>query len=505
MRPRVVRVRAQLVLNRVLRQLTLFSAVGILAPLIPSFAVAQLVTPRTVPVFQDEQFAIYPSSRAGFGGAAIALDDTLADPFVNPAKAMRLRGLTITTAPYSHGISGSRGGGRTLPIGIMAGAGDWAGSLLVAMQQLDRAGPIWNRPSSERTASNQYVTGSLAHLVAPGVSVGVSGFHADLAAVDGVDLLYAGSDRIDQSGSLTDLRVGATKEWEPGHVLEMLLLRNTTNMRHDVHFTTFTWLPATQTSTMAQRQETNLDQTNIWGVHTQYMRPIGTEGWRIGALATVNRLDHPKIPNYTLQNLPRDPGTTNAFNWGVGAARSTGEFRFAVDAIIEPMTSNTYADAATTVTRPDGSTIPAGQKTVENHFQFHNSKARIGLGRTWGIDTASHGSFSADVGLAAYSISYDLLQTNNITRVLRSQHENWVEAGPTFGIRYRSRDLEVSYSFRTSCGTGGCDLLPSGDRLSVVSPAAASTGGIIAAPSSPLFLQSGNETSHHFTVSVPIR
>jgi hypothetical protein len=61
-----------------------------------------------------------------------------------------------------------------------------------------------------------------------GLSVGIGAFHADLAAVDGVDLLYAGSDRIDQSGSVTDLRFGAVKEWEPGHVLEMMLVRNRT-------------------------------------------------------------------------------------------------------------------------------------------------------------------------------------------------------------------------------------------------------------------------------------
>jgi len=56
-----------------------------------------------------------------------------------------------------------------------------------------------------------------------------------------VDLLYAGSDGIEQSGSVTDVRLGATKEWEKGHVLELVLLRNTTNMRHDVHFTTSVW------------------------------------------------------------------------------------------------------------------------------------------------------------------------------------------------------------------------------------------------------------------------
>ena len=92
--------------------------VALLASLATAPAAAQLVTPRTVPVMQDEQFEIYPSSRPGLAGISIAIDDTLADPFTNPAKATRLKGFTLSTAPYSHSISGNRGGGRTLPIGF---------------------------------------------------------------------------------------------------------------------------------------------------------------------------------------------------------------------------------------------------------------------------------------------------------------------------------------------------------------------------------------------------
>ena len=481
------------------------ASVALVAIFAASPAAAQLVTPRTVPVMQDEQFEIYPSGRPGLAGISMAIDDTLADPFANPAKATRLRGFTITTAPYTHGISGSRGGGRTLPVGLLASSGNWAGAFLGAMQELERAGPIWNRPTSERTATNQYVSGSLARRLDDGLSIGVSAFHADLAAVDGVDLLYAGSDRIDQSGSLNDFRLGATKEWEPGHVLELMLVRNTTSMRHDVNFTTGFYDQVAKIWRSTSRTDVNLDQTNIWGAHTEYTRPVGTEGWHLGVLATANLLSHPKIPNYVLQNLPRDPGSTNAFNFGVGAARTSGPFTFGVDVIMEPMTSNTYADAATNTTRTDGTVIPAGDKTVENHFQFHNSKARVGVGHTWGQDSASRGSFALDFGLAAYAISYDLIQTNNILRTSRFQHENWVESGPSFGMRYRSHDIELSYAFRANCGSQGCNILPTGgDRISFSAPTA-STGGIIAAPSSPLFFQGGSETSHHLTISLPIR
>jgi hypothetical protein len=108
-----------------------------------------------------------------------------------------------------------------------------------------------------------------------------------------------------------------------------------------------------------------------------------------------------------------------------------------------------------------------------------------------------------DFGLALYAISYDLVQTNNIARSVRTQHENWVEKSPTFGLRYHSRDIEVSYAFRMNCNTD-CNFLPN-ETTAFNSPESASrAGGIIAAPSSPLFFQGGSETSHHFMISVPI-
>ena len=468
-------------------------------------AAAQLVTPRTVPVMQDEQFEIYPSSRPGLAGISIAIDDTLSDPFTNPAKATRLNGFTLSTAPYSHSISGNRGGGRTLPLGFFVRSGSWAAAAVGAMQQLDRAGPTWNRPTSEQTATNQYLSGSVAHrFIDDNVSVGISATHAGLAAVDGVDLLYEGSDRIDQSGAFNDVRLGVTKEWEPGHVLEMIVLRNTTDMRHEVHFNTGIYDPVLRRWVSTARTDVNLDQTNIWGIHSEYVRPVGVEGWHVGFLGTANHLSHPKIPNYVLQNLPRDPGTTNAFNVGLGAAREAGSLTLGVDVILEPMTSNTWADAATITTRPDGTTIAAGDKTVENHFQFHNTKARLGVGHTWGADTSEHGAFTLNFGLAMYAISYNLVQTNNITRTQRSQHENWVESGPSLGMRYRTHDVELSYAFRANCGNRGCDAFSGGDVVFATraSPVAST---IIAAPSGPLRLQEGGETSHHFTISVPIR
>lgn len=479
---------------------------AIAALLVAAPVAAQLVTPRTVPVFQDEQFEIYPSSRPGLAGVSIALDDTLGDSFSNPAKATRLRGLTLTTAPYSHGISGNRGGGRTLPIGFLASNGVWAGAFLGAIQQLDRVGPTWNRPTSEQKATNQYLTAAIARKFAEGLSIGVSGFNAELGAIDGVDLLYAGSDRIEQNGSVTDVRLGVNKEWATGHNLDMILVHNRTNMRHDVRFTDMLFNPQLRVWTRREREESNLDQTNIWGAHTEYTRPVGNEGWRVGVLGTANVLDHPKIPNYVLQNIPRDPGTTYAFNVGLGAARVAGPLTLGVDVVLEPMRSSTWADQTADVTRLDGSVLRAGERTIENEFTFRNSKARLGIGRAWTTDSASQSTLSFDFGLSVYSISYDLRQTNNITRMTRRQHENWVESGPSFGLRFRSNDIEMSYAFRAICGSsGGCSPVSRGGFTGMDRVSAPAAGGIIAAPSSPLFFQQGRQTSHHFTVAVPMR
>src|SRR3990170_8946925 len=73
---------------------------GVLA--IPIEGSSQVVTPKTVPVLQSGQFEIFPSARAGMGGAVIAVDDTLLDPFVNPAKAARIGVGHIYSAPFFH-------------------------------------------------------------------------------------------------------------------------------------------------------------------------------------------------------------------------------------------------------------------------------------------------------------------------------------------------------------------------------------------------------------------
>jgi len=453
----------------------------------------QLVTPKTVPIHQDDQFAIFPTTRAGMANVSIALDDTLADPFTNPAKATDIRGPRMFVAPFSHGISAGRGGGNTLPVGGFASGGAWAGAAVFALQKLNH-GPTSG--FGENTAANQYGSVVVARRLPGGVSLGASAYVAGLSSIDGVDLLYMGSDRLAESGSLSDFRIGTMKEWG-GRRLELLVLTNRTNMTHDVHFTTTTWLPSGGQQ-VTTRSEHNVDETTIWGAHTQYVQPVGDDGWRIGLLATANRLSHPKIPNYQIQNIPRDPGTTYGMDLGIGLSRAVGATTFGVDVIEEPMVSDTWGTAAGDTLVVGGGVLHAGEKTVQNHFTFANQKIRIGVGHEFAFSADSSGAFGFQFGMAVSSINYRLHQTNNVQGTDRVQDQGWNEWTPTFGLHWRSRNLTVQYVYRRTCGPSACIDIASGDKVNVVAPS------VVAAAASPMSVNGGTSHVHQFMVTVPI-
>ena len=475
----------------------------VVAVLALSFAgqttVAQLVTPKTVPLHQDGQFAIFPSARDGMGGVSIAVDDTLGDAFANPAKAGRLRQGAIFASPYFHSVSAGRGGGHTLPVGGFAVAGDWTAGGIFAIQELEQG---FSQAISERSAANQYAMAAVARRLPAGLSLGASAYVAGLEAIDGIDLLYRGSDHIDQSGTLADLRLGAVKEWGSGRRIDVVLLHNRTSLTQDVHYTTSVWDQTTRTTTVTQRLDHNDDRTTIWGLHTQFSRPIGTDGWRMGLIATSNRLSHPKIPNYQFVNIPRDPGTTYGFNLGVGIARLLAGSTVGIDFVEEPMFSTTWGTAARDTAIVGGGVLHAGERTVDNKLRFSNVKMSLGLAKEFGYSHDSSSALNLQLGLGVYAINYRLRQANHIQRTNRVQDEGWTEWTPTFGFGYRGKDLAIQYSFRLTCGPSDC--IGMGDKVTVVQPDV-SPGGIIAAPSSPLTIDGGTAHVHQFIVKVPVR
>jgi hypothetical protein len=105
----------------------------------PTSLAAQLITIRTLPVSQSDQFAFFPSFNLGMAGVSIALADSLLDPFSNPAKATRVRVAQLVGSPMSYSVTGGAGAGRTLPLGTFTRAGNWFGGAWLALQQVDAA------------------------------------------------------------------------------------------------------------------------------------------------------------------------------------------------------------------------------------------------------------------------------------------------------------------------------------------------------------------------------
>jgi hypothetical protein len=486
-------------------------------------ASAQLIPIRTVPIAQGDQFQIFPSNTLGMGSVSIALPDSLQDPFVNPATGARLGAGRFVSAPTVYSLSRGAGGGRSLPLAALTRAGSWYGGLALALQQVEPSrqlsfdrgglivpsGPDGVAPQAipepdTRAHGNQY----LFAMVGKGVpsarlSLGASVLWSGLHALDGVDLLYAGSRRVAQRGHSVDARLGLLKEWASGRSLEAVLLHNHFAATHDVTYAELFWDPVLRQTRERARLEHNADRTNTWGVHLDYELPLGggASGWRVGWLATANRLSHPKIPNYEMANvpvIPRDPGRSSAFDFGIGLSKTRGPATFGVDVIFEPIRSYTWADAATPVTTVLGDTIAAGGKTIENRFRFANAIFRMGLSR----DLALQG-LGLQLGLVVRSVRYRLAQTDNVQLVHRALETGWLEWTPTWGLSLRFPELEIRYRGRVTHGAGR----PAVQSFPVIwgRDVAFASGTILAAPTGPLRLTDVTTATHQISLSVPLR
>ena len=488
----------------------LLSAAGLLAALTPC-ASAQLISVKTVPIAQGDQFDFLPSRNQGMASVSIAVADTLLDPFSNPAKASRLRGSHFFGSPTFFSVSSEAGGGRTLPLTALGRSRSLFGGFGLAFQEIDPARRADFQPGLFETGipqprnkahHNRYGFAMIGRAFpTAGLSVAASASGAGLEAVDGVDLLYAGSQAIRQRGQYMDVRVGILKEWSSARSLEAVVVHNRYRSAHDVTYADWFWDPSMRQVVARPRIEHNLDRTNTSGVHLTYVQPVGTAGWRIGGLLTANRLTHPKIPNYAIMNIPRDPGDSEAYNIGVGVSKMLDGSTFGLDAIYEPIHTSTWAEAAGPTTTAAGAIIPAGGRTVENRFRFSNALVRIGMSQELDLpdDMPDAG---LQLGLGVRSIHYWLRQDDNVALSRRHQEERWVEWSPSWGTSLRFPRLELRYRGRRTSGTGrpGVDAGPDRFRLGALEAAS-----IVAAPSGPLTLDEVRIVTHQLSVSFPIR
>lgn len=481
-------------------------------------ASAQVIPIKTVPVATGDQFLVFPSDRLGMASVTIAVQDSVGDPFANPAALTRSGSARLFGAPTAYGITGGNGGAVTLPVGGLFGGPDWRGAFAVAFQELDRGGeqrvvfpaldasilPPSPNELGQRSRTNLYAFAGLGRRIGDDgrTSIGASLSVADLTAVSGVDLLYA-RQTTDQQGSLVDLRFGLETGWESGAVLEAVAVHTRFRMEHE--FMDLVWVQVEQPDVPPEEwpwtqqvvESTEEDATNTWGLHLDYTTPLEGDGWRLGGLLTANYKSHPKIPNYTLMSIPRDPGDSWAYDLGIGISKRTGSSEFGVDLVYEPVWTETWADAAEPVIAVGGETIPAGDMTVFNDFRFNNAILRAGL-------AGYSERFDILFGIRVKRYAYTLDQTDFVLDRRRRQRESWLEWTPSVALAIHLRDFSIRYSGSITTGTGR-----PGVSRSVVFPVADASSlsagaDFLPAPSGSLTLQEATVHTHQIGVSIPL-
>lgn len=473
----------------------------------------QIVPIKTVPLAQGDQFLLFPSNNLGMGGVSIALGDTLLDPFVNPATGLRLGGSRIFTSPTVFGTSRNTGGGRSLPFAAFGGAGAWFGGLAVAVQELDATQPTplsfpcpqcLDLPASTtlgppaQSHSNAYTFASLGRLLpAAHVSLGASVGWARLRAMDGVEMLYPQSQRVDQSGHTLDWRVGLVKDWTGGRSLQALVLRQGVEMSHNVVYLDQVWDPVLQQTLQQLRLENNRDRRGTWGVDLRYRHPLNDSVWTIGWLLTANRVANDQVPDYDVLGIARGAGRATAADIGVGFAKTRGPGTFGIDMIFEPIASTIWGVAAAPVITARGDTLPVGARTLANRFRFTNAVVRMGVSRTTGVP-GGRKVVVWQLGLAVRAVHYRLTQQDYIQATEQHMTESWLEWMPTWGLSLRFPDLELRYGGRVTNGdsrTGGQQSFVVGVRA----PGFFETAG------GPVFLTGVHTVTHQISLSLPLR
>ena len=465
----------------------MLAAMAAICPALAGQAAAQLIQIRTVPVATGDQFLTTPSANFGMAGLTYAVDDSIADGWSNPAKGALLSESSLLSAPVYYWISDASGRGFTLPVGGLIAGEKWFGGVTTALQEIDNAsdggfGPAGAGRLSDMSRRNLYAGGFVGRRLGSGAwSLGIGASTARLQAMDGVDLLYAGADRIVQSGSIDDVRLGVYRDAGRDRA-SAVLVRNSISMAHDV----------TYVRGRSARTDQNLDQTRTWGLQLAWDRRLRAPGWRIGASVTANRKSHPKIPNYNIQNIPRDPGNSTALELGFGVARSLDGTTAGLDIAVQPIGSDTWQEAEDPVETAGGTTIPAGGRTIENDFSFLNLRLRVGLAHEFE-------KLGVRLGLEGRSYGYTLEQTNHVEGEFRTQNESWVEWTPAAAAIFRLGGADLHYGVRLTTGTGRPAVNPN-------EPDRANSGGeFVVAPEGPLGLVDTGVLTHQFWVRIPIR
>ena len=211
---------------------------------------AQEITIRSIPLISASQEDFQPSFSRGIGNLSIAFDDSIADPFINPAKASRLSGLKLFFSPTRNSWSNEDGTAVNSNFGSDKFTGTRINSLpfgfYLRKDNFFAGGSIaYQSYSSDRTNSNHYFYNSLNFndrndignntclfgligTCLPDLKVSIAGSFSwsKYSAFDGVNLLYPGSSEINQDGWAVNYKLGLLAEISDKEQIDLVFGRS---------------------------------------------------------------------------------------------------------------------------------------------------------------------------------------------------------------------------------------------------------------------------------------
>ena len=462
--------------------------------LLPLFgeAAAQIIPVKTVPMAEGDQFTFLPSANRGMANVSIALPDSLLDPFMNPAEGSRLRRAWFFGSPSFYSLSKNGGSGSTIPVGGLLRSGPFFGGAAFAVQELspprqpDQVFPVDVLTAASLVPgtavrvphTNRYAFATLGRaLTDHRLSVAGSIFWSRLSGVDGAELLYPGSSSVAQLGDAVNLRLGIVKDWEGDQSFEAVMVHDRAATSHDVSYQEFLWDPGTRTVIPRSYIDHNYDRRHLWGLHMAYERPLSDSGWRMGATLTANRTTSPTIPSFGIMNIARAPGSSAAFNAGVGVSRAVARTTFGADAIYEPIWSRSVGNG------------------TDDRYRFSNALLRTGVQRDFEV-LAPDGVLRLQLGAQVRAIRYT--QDRQEVLQVRRSHQRWNEWTHTWGVNLKTSSFEAHYQWRLASGVErlGFPDFPGEFRAVDVS--------FFPGPSPQLTMLPVRVTTQQFSISVPI-
>lgn len=437
----------------------------LLTLIVPVLIAGQALPVKTVPLLTMEQFIMTPSYRIGMGGVSIAVDDELGDAFANPARmpalgrnlyflAPRYNGWTLSQLPrlffpVLEPIANLEGGFRSsslvaIPTGLLKQSGPEAGlksavALSVAPEWLRyHDGSDWSGSILHFNALNLPFM-ALSALEIPGItglSIGGGVQGVFVKGVDGVGMLYSGASSLEQSGYLLSGRVGLYQRGRRGGQLDVLVAGHSFGVQHKAKYD-------------GGGSVSNNDENYGLKAAAAYDRPLGG-GYRAGMTMEWSWRYHPKIPDYPLSGVPRDPGITRALDLGLGLSRQDDETLMAVDAIFERVDGRTWVAAESSTKRDDGSIIARGEPVLWNNYLFTNGLLRLG------VETRLREDLRVQLGSQIRTYRVDYTRKDEITgdELFVKRQGQWGELVLTGGAVLRREPWEWIYSLQIVNGNG---------------------------------------------------